>query len=224
MNRLDEFAVEEAVLIKEALPETRIDVITIGPERSAEVIKRAIGMGADDGIHVITEFEGYLSSSNIAAWIAQYARAKKYTLILTGAMSEDNMQGQVGPMIAARLALPCATAVVQERISPDKQFVYVEREMEGGHRDTLELPLPAVLTIQSGINTPRYPSLSNLLKANRQKQVIIHAGNLAHPAAGEELIQVVYPQKLRSGAVLKGTREEKAIRLLDILRERALLS
>jgi len=119
MNRLDEFALEEAVLIKEALSGTTVDAVSVGPDRSTEVIRRSIGMGADAGIHIATGSEGYHSSFEIAAWIAEYARGKPYDLILTGAMSEDNMQGHVGPMIAERLALPCATAVIFEKIASD---------------------------------------------------------------------------------------------------------
>jgi electron transfer flavoprotein beta subunit len=223
MNRLDEFAVEEAVLIKEAHGDTKIDALSAGPERATEVIRRSIGMGADAGVHIDTGAGGYHSSFEIATWIAGYARGEKYDLILTGAMSEDNMQGQVGPMIAKQLGLPWATAVIFEKIAPDKATIYVEREIEGGQRDTLALPLPAVLTVQSGINTPRYPSLSNLLRANKQGVKRIECANRVQPAARESLVELVYPHKTRSGTVLKGTEKEKATQLIRILRERALL-
>lgn len=223
MNRLDEFAIEEAVLIKEAAGHTIIDAVTVGPARSADVIKRSIGMGVDSGIHILTQSEKYQSSFEIAARIAEYARDRHYDLVLTGAMSEDNMQGQVGPMIAGRLGLPWATSVILEKIAADKKTVYVEREIEGGSRAALELPLPAVLTIQSGINTPRYPSLSNLLRANRMALEIIQAGDLAQVSPPEVVVQIAYPQKTRSGKVLKGTGEEKAVQLVRILREKALL-
>ena len=223
INRLDEFALEEAVLIKEAFSDTKIDVLSAGPDRVTEVIRRGIGMGADAGILISTGSEGYHSSFETAAWIAEYARGKPYDLILTGAMSEDNMQGQVGPMVAKRLARPCATAVISEKIASDKKTIYVEREIEGGRRDTFELPLPAVLTIQSGINTPRYPSLSNLLRANRQGLERIEAADLVQLSARENLVELVYPHKTRSGTVLNGTEKEKATQLIRILRERALL-
>jgi electron transfer flavoprotein beta subunit len=223
MNRLDEFALEEAVLIKENRSGTKIDTISVGPDRAQEVIKRSIGMGADAGIHVVTDAEEYQSSFETAARIAEYARRKRYDLILAGVMSEDNMQGQVGPMIARRLALPCATAVISKKIAPDKNSIYVEREIEGGHRDTLELQLPAVLTIQSGINTPRYPSLSNLLRANRQRLEQVAAADLAPVASHESLVQMIYPHKSRSGDLLEGTDEEKAAKFIHLLRERALL-
>jgi electron transfer flavoprotein beta subunit len=223
MNRLDEFAVEEAVLIKAASRDTMIEAVTVGPDRSADVIRRSIGMGADSGIHIVTESENYQSSYETAARIAEYARHRHYDLILTGTMSEDNMQGQVGPMIAARLGLPWATSVIFEKIAADEKTVYVEREIEGGNRDALVLPLPAVLTIQSGINTPRYPSLSNLLRANRMELDKISAGDLAQGAPPEIIDRLAYSQKTRAGIELKGTADEKAVQLIRILREKLLL-
>ncbi|UCF92029.1 MAG: electron transfer flavoprotein subunit beta/FixA family protein [Desulfobacterales bacterium] len=223
MNRWDEFAAEEAVLIKAKFPGTTIDAISVGPPRAVEVIKRALGMGADHGIHIVTAGDGYLSPFSVASWIAEYARRKNYGLILAGAMSEDLMQGQVGPMLAAHLALPCATGVIYAQVDPLSETVYAEREIEGGRRDTLKLLLPALLTIQSGINTPRYPSLSNLLRANRQALETIQAPVPAPSAAKEQVVEVAYPEKLRAGNVLAGTSQAKARRLLSLLREKALM-
>lgn len=223
MNRLDEYAVEEALLIKESIAGFRIDVITVGPDRCDEVVRRAIGMGADSGVHIRTVSDGYQSPYGVAAAIADYARGKNYTLILTGAMSEDAMQGQVGPMLAAQLGFAWATSVIFEKIAPDKQSIYVEREIEGGHRDTLELRLPAVITIQSGINTPRWPSLSNLLRANSQELEMIAISDPAKPQQMEQPAAVGYPRKSRAGQVLTGSLQEKAAHLLTIFREKSLL-
>ena len=223
MNRLDEFAVEEAVRLKEDFPDTTIDVISVGPGRSAEVIRRAMGMGADHGIHILADTEDYLSSSVIAARLSQYAGGKDYSLILAGAMSEDNMQGQVGPMIAAFLGLPYATGVVFKQLDRNRQSIYVEREIEGGSRDCLELKLPALLTIQSSNHKPRYPSLSNLWRANRQQLETIDSGGLSGPEPRKSIVRVAYPQKLRAGVILEGSRQEKAARLLRILREKAFI-
>ena len=111
MNRFDCFALEEALRIREEIPETRIDVVSVGPERVETVLRRALGMGADHGIHILTECDGYLSPFATATWIAAHVRACHYDLILTGIMSGDDMNGQVGPLIAEMLHLPCATSV-----------------------------------------------------------------------------------------------------------------
>ena len=223
MNRLDEFAVEAAVRIKEAFSAVTIHAMTVGPERCAEVIRRSMGMGADEGIRIACSGESYRSSADVAALIAEWAQNRHYRLILTGAMSEDNMQGQVGPMIAARLGLPWATAVVYEKMMPDLKSVYVEREIDGGSRDMLELKLPAVLSLQSGINRPRYPSLSNLLRANQQDLITIKAEDLSVSPCLQSLVAVSYPKKIRAGNVLSGTGAQKAAELVSILRSRALL-
>jgi electron transfer flavoprotein beta subunit len=223
MNRLDEYAVEEALLIKETFADCHVDVITVGPDRCEEVIRRAVGMGADSGIHLKVLSEGYLSAFEVAARLADYATGRNYALILTGAMSEDSMQGQVGPMLAARLDYVWATSVIAEKISPDRKTIYVEREIEGGHRHSLELDLPAVITIQSGINTPRWPTLSNLLKANSQGLETISADESAKCKPMEYLTKVTYPQKSRTGLVLSGSVQEKAVRLMTILAQKSLL-
>jgi electron transfer flavoprotein beta subunit len=223
MNRLDEYAAEEALLIKESIAGTRIDIITVGPDRCDEVVRRAMGMGADSGVHIRTASDGYQSPYGVATAIADFARGKKYNLILTGAMSEDSMQGQVGPMLAAQLGFAWATSVIFERIASDKKTIYVERDIESGHRDTLELKLPALITIQSGINTPRWPSLSNLLRANSQELEEVSISDPAGRQQMEHPVEVVYPQKSRAGRVLTGSLADKATRLVTILQEKALL-
>lgn len=238
MNRFDEFAVEEAVRIREGKDDVSIDVLTIGPVRSIDVLRRAMGMGADNGIHLITPMEGYISPMAKAAWIARYAAGKDYSLILTGAMSEDMMNAQVGPMVAAFLGLPCATQVIQTRlpslqgrssgtvlpdVCPD---IYVEREIEGGSREMMTIALPAVLAVQTGINEPRYPSLSNLLRANKQEIETIAAAVPEGEVSGETdaMVEMVMPEKNRAGMHLNGSPSEKAEQLIAILREKAFIS
>ena len=223
MNRLDEYAVEEALLIKASLPGSCIDIITVGPDRCDAVVRRAIGMGADSGIHIRSDSDGYQSPWEVAAAIAGFARNKNYSLILSGAMSEDSMQGQVGPMLAACLGYGWATSVIFEKIAPAENTIYVEREIEGGHRDTLELKLPAVITIQSGINTPRWPSLSNLLRANSQELENVTIDDLVQIEPMEHPAAVAYPQKSRAGLILSGSRTEKATQLLTVFRDKSYL-
>ncbi|MEJ2718120.1 MAG: electron transfer flavoprotein subunit beta/FixA family protein [Deltaproteobacteria bacterium] len=223
MNRPDEYAVEEAVRISETIADSSIEVISVGPARVSAAIRRALGMGAAHGIHIVTPEDGYLSPFVTASWIASFARNREYDLILTGVMSEDEMQGQVGSMIAELLGMPCATSTVSERLLPETGTVRVEREIEGGLRDALELRLPAVLTIQTGINEPRYPSLSKLLRANKYELETIDSRSIGDPEPPEQVIRVSYPEHTRAGLVLNGTGQEKAAHLLRILRERSLI-
>lgn len=224
MNRFDECAVEAAVQIKERFPGTSIHVLSVGPERSEAVIRRAIGMGADHGTHIIIPTGGFVDPPILAGWMASVGEASAADLILCGAMSEDLMQGQVGPLMAEYLSLPCTTNVVHVKILPADEGVQVGREIEGGYRETVALRLPALLTIQTGINRPRYPSLSNLLRANRLKLNTLHRDVTKSPAPLQGVKQVTLPRKLRNGVFLDGSASQKADQLLTILSERSFLA
>jgi len=223
MNRFDEFAVEEAVRIKEAMVPAHIDVITVGPKRAADVLKRPIGMGADNGIHLLTPTDADPGPASVAAWIAGYARSRGYGLILRGSMSEDGMHGEVGPMAAALLNFPYATQVIEIQSVRDPSGVTIEREIEGGAREMLEICLPALLALQTGINRPRYPSLSRLLRANRQGLETIPIETLQPAGAMIDCLGLVAPARMRAAHVLTGSAQEKADQLAAILKEKALL-
>ena len=176
MNRFDEYALEEALSLKEQKntlisEPTSVDVVTAGPPDAEKIIRRAFGMGADKGYHIVTKDTEYTSSFMTASWLSAVTKKASYDLVLTGIMSEDMMAGQTGPLLAGLMGYPCATGVVKTRLPSDNTIIEVEREMEEGFRHCLSILLPAVLTIQAGINIPRYPCLSNMLAA-KQKQII----------------------------------------------------
>jgi len=257
MNDFDTFAVEEALRIRERVPDTTIDAISVGPERAAAVLTRALEMGADAGVHRVTAEEGRLSPGAVADRIAAWAGPRNYDLILTGAMSEDVMDAQVGPMLAALLGLPWATAAMRmdlsgraidaypppaagpdasgsaDRRSPPPESppaacgaprsVYVERELEGGVREALVLGLPALVAVQSGINRPRYPSLSHVLRARKQPLITAPAATPGTADGWERVAGVYETPPSRTGIFLEGSPEDKARRLLELLEEKALL-
>lgn len=223
INHFDEYALEEAILIRESFPDVTIDAVSVGPARADDVLKHAISVGIQDGIHILTEETGYLSPHATASLIAGYAASKSYDLILAGVMAEDDMLYQVGPMTAALLDIPCATSVVKEALSPEAGIVSVECEMEGGMTEQVELTLPALLTIQSGINQPRYPSLSNVLRANSQKRIVISPDTIATGEQRENVLSLALPEKSSKGVMLEGTPTEKAETLLKLFHEKSLL-
>jgi len=223
MNRFDEFAIEESLRIKEKLPDVNIDVISVGPPRVTSTIRKALGMGADNGIHILLEKELYHSPYEIASLIAFYARDKNYDLIFTGVMAEDDMQCQVGQLIAGILNIPSASSTILERINPDDNAIYVEREIDNGLRESLDLLLPALLTIQSGINHPRYPSLSNVLRAKDQELITVDSKSLPKIENRDRLTGIYYPQKIKNGLFIDGSPEEKAEKLLEILHDKSLI-
>lgn len=223
MNAFDAYAVETAIRLKSEIPDTVVDAVTLGPADAAGAIKRAAGMGADNGIHILAETAPIHDPAAIACAIANVAGQNHYDLIIAGVMSEDLMQMAVGPMIAGRLDLPCATAAVRLTHDPEENRLYVERELEGGEREMLTIGLPAVITVQTGIYTPRYPSLSNMLRANRMPIETIPAESVLPAALTQEIFAIDEPEKTRAGRVLEGTGGEKADQLIAILRQNALL-
>lgn len=222
MNRFDEHAVEEAVRISEKHPGTTVDVITAGPERSREVLKRAMGMGAANGFYIPDSDTAYASAFNTAAKLAAAVGTGNYDLILTGIMSEDMMQAQTGPMLARTAGIPFSTGVVSLSVSPCKKSVTVTREIDAGITEKLEIRLPALLTIQAGINTPRYPTLTNMLAARKKEIVDMGTGD-KKMAAREVVKAIVVPEKTRVGRILEGTRQEKARQFTAIIGGRVAL-
>jgi len=223
MSRFDEFAVEEAVLIKEYFPETTVHVITMGPENALKIVKRAIGMGADNGTHILSDYHTSCDAMAASSCIAKVAQKENFDIILCGIMSEDMMQFSVGPMLAQHLSLPWATSVIKTDINSENRKIRVDRELEGGVREIIDIGLPALLTIQSGINEPRYPSLSNMLRANKSLINVISADSLQMAPPNCRTAGYAYPEKKRDGLILEGTPPEKAEKLLRILKEKALI-
>ena len=227
LNHFDEFAVEEAVRLKEAHTGSRVEAVTVGPAGAAAVLERVRGMGADEGFHIILndppEDDDQPRSHQTAGLLAKFAQGRDYDLILTGVMSEDGQSGLVGPMTAARLGRPSCTSVVSVKVSEDGGAVRVEREMEGGLRQELEITLPALLTVQSGLNKPRYPTLSGLLRAKKTPPVAIPAEELGLEDEPLRLIGVRRPERTRQGLTLAGSTREKAQALARILKDKALI-
>jgi electron transfer flavoprotein beta subunit len=223
MNGFDEFALEEALRIRSAFPGSTVEALTVGPPGAADVLRRAMAMGADRGIHILQEKEEHPLPGEVVELVAAGIGGRGYDMILAGVMSEDAMQGQTGPMLAERLKIPCATAVMAQRVSPDAGTVRVEREMEGGLREALEMPLPALLAVQSGINRPRYPALSHVLRSRQQPLEILKASALPSPPRRERIVRIARPEPAAKTLFLSGTPRDKAERLAEIFREQGLL-
>ncbi len=223
INYYDEFALEEAVQIKESYPDVTVDAITVGPPGAETTLRRALALGADHAVHIRLESSGFVSADIPARLIADYIRqANPYDLILTGVMSEDAMQRLTGPMIAALCHLPCATGVLKETLSPENNTVEVVCELEQGLQEPVRLNLPALLTIQSGINRPRYASLSNRLRAKSQAMETIAPDKARLPTSALSVISVREPEKRSQGEFLQGKSEEKADKFLHLLYKNSL--
>lgn len=222
MNRYDEFALEEAILIGERNAGVHIDALTVGPPRAAAVVKKALEKGAHDAIHLRVNDPG-ITAARTAALIAGCISDNGYDLILAGVMSEDLMQAQVGPMLAAHLGWPCAASVVSQSCDIDAESIRAFIELDGGSHETIELPMPCVLTIQSGINVPRYPSLSNVLRAKKIEPRTVICENIPGSSPDDVAESIGIPERLKEIIILEGSPEDKAAGLLAILNEKGVL-
>ena len=219
VNEYDLFAVEEAVRIKERM-NAEVTVVSAGPPRVEEQIRKAMALGADRGFRLDLGEDDDADPLRVAGALAAFARDRAFDLILCGVMSEDRMRSAVGPMLAELLGLPSAAAVVALFLDVDAGKLACERELFAGARELVSMPLPAVLTIQSGINVPRYASLSHVLRVKKLEVPAMAAADLGPlPAMGAE-VRWVLPER---GACefLAGSPEEVADRLVERIRQAA---
>ncbi len=217
MNEYDEYAVEQAVRVKE---ETGADltVLCIGPEQVKETMKKALAMGCDRGVH-IADTESYLKDPfEIASMIAEFARDKAFDLIFTGMQSQDRGSGQVGVMVAELLAIAAVTTIVDFSLANGR--ITVKRELEGGIKARIETGLPALVTCQLGLNTPRYPTLPNIMKAKKKEMLTVAASEVHKVSALQKTLKIAFPEKKTGGLFLEGEVGDIADRLIKILREK----
>lgn len=223
-------ALEAALVLKESCLDTgmshsRVDVITAGPKESVDLLRRAFGMGADRGIHILTQPQiqdrVLVPASMTASLLARAVGESAYDLILTGVMSQDLMAGQTGPMVAHLLDLPCATAVVKAKVQG--KTLAAERELDGGYMEELEITLPALVSIQAGGYTPRYPTLSNMLKANSKPILTHEEQNFLQGLSREIFLGTKNPKKTRAARMVQGNLTDQLDIFHGFLREKHLL-
>lgn len=218
MNEYDEFAVEQAVLVKEQVGDVDITVMSIGPDKVKEAIKKALAMGCDRGVHVADNQVSSREPYEIAGIIAQYARDKGFDLILTGMQSQDRGSGQVGILVAEMLEMPGISTVVDFSLADGR--LSLKRELEGGVKARVAVTLPAIVTCQLGLNTPRYPTLPNIMKAKKKELLTLELEVLLQVEARQQTARLYFPEKKGSGLVLEGEPAEIADRLIQILKEK----
>ncbi|HUL23005.1 MAG TPA: electron transfer flavoprotein subunit beta/FixA family protein [Thermodesulfobacteriota bacterium] len=218
LNDWDGYAVREAALLKEKYGGT-VTVLTIGPEESKEVLTRCLAMGADKAVRI--EEPPAQDSRLIAKILAQALKTQPFDLILTGVQAEDDNCGQIGPSLGQMLGLPHAAIVNRVEISENR--ARVKRELEGGIEEVVDLKLPAVLTIQTGINEPKYVSLAALLDAEDKEteEVPLEKTGVALDQPLDAIIdQVFFPPSGKMAEILKGSPDEVVMQLTEILKKK----
>lgn len=220
VNEPDAYALEEALRQREKHG-GEVAVVTAGPARAQQVLREALAKGADRAIHLEDDRFAQLDSTNTARAIAAAVRDEDFDLIVTGLQSDDFGQAQTGVLLAGLLGLPHATIIIG--IEKTEGGLRLKRELEAGHYQHIELPLPAVLTIQSGINKLRYATLIGIKQA-KTKPVRKVAWAEVEPllSPSRQAIERLYiPVKQKKTAMIEGPAAEAARKVVDYLRNEA---
>ncbi len=218
MNEYDEYAVEQAVQVKEQVGDADLTVLSIGPERVKEMMKKALAMGCDRAVHISDDDFYHKDCYEIAAVIAEFARDKEFDLIFTGMQSQDRGSGQVGVLVAEMLELPSITTIIDFTLADGT--ITAKRELEGGIKAIVKTKLPALVTCQLGLNKPRYPTLPNIMKAKKKELLSIQISELLKVEAKQETARLFFPEKKGGGLVLEGDINDVADQLLRILKDK----
>lgn len=227
MNPYDEYGVEEALLLKEKFGGT-VTIVCLGPERAIEAIRTGLAMGADKAVHLDDPaFEGGDAFSTAKA-LAAAIKGMEYDLIFCGKQAIDDDLAQVGPALAEMLGIPQIVVVTKVEVSEDGKKAKVNRQIIGGE-EIIEVPLPAVLTAQKGLNEPRYASLPGIMKAKKKEVKAVKIADLSFDpnavgkaGAKTQILKMYSPPQRESGNIIEGeTAEETASKLAKLLREEA---
>lgn len=227
INEADNYALEEALLIKEKMGGT-VTLVTMGSKESDDTIRMGLAKGADSAVRL--DDPAFAGSDGIATAriLAAAIKDMEFDLILTGCMSSDDWYSIVGPALAENLNIPHASMVT--RIVFEDKKVNTSRELEGGLQEVLDIELPAVLTIQTGINEPRYASIMGIAKASKKEIGLKNLGDLGLDAGqvgtgGSKTVieKMTLPVQEKMAELISGTPEEAADKLSSILKERGLV-
>ena len=219
-NEPDTFALEEALRLKEKHG-GEVVAISMGPERVKQTIKEALAKGADRAIHIADNEFYRLDPLGSVRSLAAAIEKENFDLILTGLQSDDQGFGQTGVLLAELLGRPHATIIMAIEIL-DRGRMKLKRELEAGWFQWVELPLPAVITIQSGINKPRYATLKGIMAAKKKEIITVDRASLGVPNSPTQQIERIYvPQKTKQTEFITGSPKEIAAKLIEKLRHEA---
>ncbi len=215
-NESDVYAVEEALQLREKLGEGEVVALSFGPERIQRAIREAISKGADRGIHIQESYPYSSDPLQIATALSEALKEEQFDLILSGLQSDDYGFGQVGVLLGEILGMTTATLVMATELS-DGRSLRVKRELESGWFQWVSLTLPASISIQSGINTPRYPSLKGIMGAKKKEIKSVEPSRMT--AAAQTISKVYIPQKTKKTEMIEGSIDQQVKRLAEVLKK-----
>ena len=216
INEPDAYALEEALQLKEKHG-GEVVALCAGPARASQTIREALAKGADRAIHIEEENLGSFDTLGIAKLLAKAAEAESPDLVLTGLQSDDLGYGQTGVVMAEIMGLPHGTIIMA--VEKTDSGIRVKRELEDGWFQNVDMPMPAILTIQSGINKLRYATLMGIKKAKTKEVKRLTAAELGVASTPTAVIGRVYlPQRTKQTQMLEGNAREAAAKLVEKLR------
>ena len=216
MNEPDAYALEESLRLREKHG-GEVVVCSAGPARVQQVIREALARGADRALHVEDDSLGSADAFVTADALAAAMADEKFDLVLTGLQSDDQGHGQTGVVLAERLGVPHSTIIMEVQV--EGATVRVKRELEGGWFQWIAMPLPAVLTIQSGINQLRYATLKGIMAA--KKKEIRKLAPPSAPQPSQQIVSLALPARSKQTQMISGSAGEAAKELVRRLREEA---
>ena len=214
INESDNYALEEALLLKEKHG-GEVVVCSLGGDSANEIIKTALAKGADKGVHLIDNSSDYKDILTVAKIIAKQLKNQNYDLVLSGLQSDDSGNCQLGLLIAELLGTSHSSLVMSTEMINDNT-VKIKQELESGWFQWSELSLPTSLTIQSGINNPRYASLRGIMMAKNKPLESIEV-NLSEYESSVQLEKLYIPSKTKETQYIEGSTDEMASEILNIL-------
>ena len=227
-NEFDLYALEMALQLKDADASREIVVASAGPERAKQAVRKALAMGADRAVQLQDEaFAGADPWSTATALAAVAAKEGPFDLVLTGLQAWDDAFGQTGPILAEKLGVPCATGIMAWKLEGSR--ITVERELDGDRREVVHLPLPCVLTVQTGAGgkAPRYENIKGIMGAKKKELKTPSPGDLGLQAdavgrggARVKVSRIAEPPRQAGAEMLNGSAQDMAREIVRRIREK----
>jgi electron transfer flavoprotein beta subunit len=227
VNPYDEFAIEEALRIRERLGAGKVTVASLGPDRVKEAIKYGLSLGADEGVWLKGDGVALGDPGCVSTVLAAAAKKIGFDLVLTGKQGVDHDWSQVGPMLAEKLDIPHVSVVVELKVDPAAKKGVAKREVEGG-AETVEFELPALIAAQKGLNEVRYASLKGIMAVKKKTipewglaDLGVDPASVGEGAAQVKFLEMSLPPARTAGKILEGEPADTAKELVRLLREEA---
>ena len=213
MNESDNYALEEALQIREKNNDGEVVVVSLGPDRTQKVIREALSKGADRGIHIQSQDKYPTDPLLAGSLFAETLKEENFDIIFSGLQSDDLGYGQTGIILGELLGMSTATLAMSTEIINNK--IKVKRELEAGYFQWVTMSLPASISVQSGCNTPRYPSLKGIMGAKKKE---IHVVTPSVKDQNQSIKKIYAPSSAKETVMIEGSVDQVVEKLVTVFR------